>query len=212
MPESVRIVLEYHGASRKLFRVTAGHDGSLYIFPYGPAGRYYCGEQASDEHEDEITFPFDGDPPVERIPKISIHPSGQVHVKAPDYVAGPVHIPRFQDLRGHHVATVSADALGSLAEFTGTPRDDDTHLDHIRRVREGVDSARVAVYVNGRERDFPDAVRLIWPIETPSGRVEVGLAFLAQEPLGERGVSVIAGWNPLAQPNDEDRLLFVRCE
>ena len=159
-----------------------------------------------------MTFPFDVDPPVEEVPKISIHRTGQIHVKrgADEYLAGPVHVPSFDDYRGEHIATVGVDHFGSLPGFTGEPKSKGSRIDHVLSIRAGVKAGRVPIYLNGTAPEFPDAdINVRWDVQGEKVRY-VGLAALANDPLSESGSYVIAGWSPGQELEQAATILFVR--
>lgn len=90
-------------------------DSSLYLFPYGPAGEYYFGRLSIPAGKQSATIPFDQQETSANIPKISIHESGQVHIKAGDAVTGPMFASPLSDLCGEHIATVTCVRFSDLA-------------------------------------------------------------------------------------------------
>ncbi len=212
MVRAVRLLVELEGKLRKLCSLSSTSDGSIHVFPYSPNNRYFCGSRGLEARELQMTFPFDVDPQVEEVPKVSFHRSGLIHVKrgADEYLAGPVRVPGFDDYRGEHIATVGVDHFGSLPEFEGRPRSTGSRIDHVLRIRPGVWAGRVPVYLNGIEPKFPKAdINIRWHVQGETERY-VGLAVLANDPLSESGSYVIAGWPPEQQPDQAATILFVR--
>jgi hypothetical protein len=208
-------LIDYQGTLRKFFTIGFTRtDGSLYIFPYARSSTYYFGSTVMPKHEQEHTFNFKMGREVSVMPKISIHESGQVHVGASGYRAGPLYIPRLEDIRGSHIATVTADHFDALPVYTGKPK-------HTRKaqailgVDPGVSSGRMPVYLWTRDSDSVDCpVRARLRRASLSAPLIVGFRVRSQEPLHNSdapGVTVIAGWDPTASPDGSERpFLYVR--
>jgi hypothetical protein len=92
-------------------------DASVYLHP-PRGGEYRWGREMFAQDETSITFDTAANSTTDR-PKISIHQSGQVHVKDPDgqYLAGPVWIPSLPALGFGQVGHIAVDDLGSLPQF-----------------------------------------------------------------------------------------------
>ena len=123
-PIRVRVSLKHDGAQLGLCELSIKPtDASVYIrTAHADGGRYFWGHEsfARGEQTKEIGFRANGSADQ---PKISIHESGQVHVKDSGgaYLAGPVRIPPLADLRGQHVATVTADDFSALPGHVPQP-------------------------------------------------------------------------------------------
>jgi hypothetical protein len=216
MLREVRVLVRDGATLRRLCKLAlSAGDASLYLFPYAPTNTFLVGESgmAADEMQREIPFPGAAviDPP-----KLSIHESGQVHVqRGTTMLAGPMSIPPLADLRGEHIATVTADAFSILPPYTRQPRTTGPTYDLVTAPEPGVISGRIAVYINGSNADFPvEGATLVLQRPTITAPLYVLLAPLAQTPLAEdgiaRGISVIGGWNPRSTGSDPTRFLVVR--
>ena len=203
-----RLLLKHDGQVRRLAGFSAGPDGSLYIFPQSPTGRYFCGNESMGEGVVSHTFRFDSAPPIEEVPKLSLHPSGQVHLKkGAEYLTDPLRIPRFRDLRGEHVASVGASRFDILPTFQGKARISGSRRDEVIPVRKGVNAGRFAVYLNGAEASFAGKISVLWPLR---GGAFVGVGGWADDDLGEDATFAIGGWDPTQRPWDHQEFLFVR--
>lgn len=152
----VTIVVEYQGA---LWRVaTIGWsqvDASLYVRAFGPLGQFRYGQSSipSGQHQETITTDDQGSSTA--VPHLSLHESGQVHVrKRSRTVAGPMFIPSLAELRGQHVATIQCIRFDRLAPFDGSPRADGDRRDIVIPAEPGVESGRLPIYVNGESKVF----------------------------------------------------------
>lgn len=106
VPETVRVVIDDRAVPRLLCEISVmPTDASVYLHP-APADEYLWinAEMPQEQHSIDINY---GDNRTDGRPKLSIHQSGQVHVKSATgrYLAGPVRIPKLHQLRGGHVAT-----------------------------------------------------------------------------------------------------------
>lgn len=216
--EGVRILVEYQG---RLLRVCKfmfwKTDFSLYLIPYASNGRYFFGARAVPEQEVEHTFDFTEQLASDaRIPKLSIHDTGQVHIKTDRDLAGPLQIPELSSLRGEHVASLSVDHFDALSGFVGHPQMSSKEVDYVIRGGDKVESGRLAVYMNGEEATFDNERCPIVFTLSRQGRpklLHIGVAPIAQVPLGakgDRGVTVIAGWVPNTPPNEPSDFLYLR--
>ena len=85
----------------------------------------FYGGRHMDEVEFEDKVKFTDDLFSDQTPKLSIHESGQVHIKVKDSIAGPVLISPLSEWKGQHIASVSIDHFSSLSEFRGSISDDE---------------------------------------------------------------------------------------
>jgi hypothetical protein len=106
---------------RELFGISFSEgDESLYLRPVAPNGHYWVGATMipAEEIDFAINFREDGFHAEATPAKLSIHASGQVHVKLDErrspIVAGPLQMPPLNDMRDHHVATFQMDAFSCL--------------------------------------------------------------------------------------------------
>ena len=217
----VRFLIRHRGSVRSLFKLGfTARDGSLYMWPYSVSGRFFYGRSGIDAFESSVTLDFTdqfaSDTP--RIPKVSIHESGQVHVRSETGdLAGPLFIPSLSQLRGQHVATVQCDSFAGRPEYGRRLRSGPPAHDQVLDVEKGTENGRIAIYVNGHESRFdgrcPIRIRMVRPtLATP---LHVGMLPIGQDALGSaldgRGVTVLAGWDPTQRsPHSRSHFLFVR--
>jgi hypothetical protein len=220
-PTGVREIRVLAGKDGQLRRVCklffSSSDFSLYVVPYAPGGHYFFGSDSMEEHQVEKTFDFTAQLTSEDTPHVSIHGLGQVHIKDPQVIAGPLRIPPLDSLTGQHIASISVDAFDDLAAFEGTPKAKGPEFDLVIPVDSGVRGGRLAIYVNGGDATFdfsgptPPVVTL-----TRQGReLHVAVAPISQPVLGDpgrRGVTVIAGWDPRATADEPMAFLYLRGE
>ena len=118
---AIRVLVASPTGPRRLCKVEAGSDGSLYVFPYGPAGRFACGRSGLAENEITVEVDLSQGVEVDGIPKLSLHRSGQVHVRlGQDYLAGPPQVPKLSELRGEHIISVVASRFDGLPAADGS--------------------------------------------------------------------------------------------
>lgn len=199
----VRILVEQGGTVRRLCRVAwAADDASLYIFPYGLDGRFHFGQASIPASEASSTVPFNDQEQSASMPKLSLHQTGQVHIKAGSTMVGPLHIPAMADLRGQHVATVTCSRFEALPLFEGEPKTTGSVMDLAIPASDAVVSGRCAIYINGQEPVFAGPVQIKARFVRPSLDQPVYLGFLtrAQGALNDGpdsdAVVVTAGWDP----------------
>ncbi len=201
-----------------MFKVALGQqDASLYFFPYGPKGRYFYGDQSMPEHEMQQTFLYLDQFKSDKIPKLSIHESGQVHVHScRGALAGPINTIPLKKWRGEHIATVTADSLDPLTKYTKEVKTRGTEIDVIVPFDDEFKSGRIAVYCNGESSRFNYQCPIKVEMRRPSTRepIRVGFAPIPQPPSGGTancGVTVIAGWNPRKGLEEEQDFLYIRA-
>ena len=213
----LRLVIRHRGQLKRLCKfVFTKNDASIYLVPYAATGRYCYGSRFLPEGRVEETFNFREQLTADTIPKLSLHERGQVHAYVGAHKAGPLTVPALSTLSGQHVASVSADAFAGLPRLESTPRGHGARRDLLIPVDDGVESGRIAICVNGAEPVFAVESHLYFTLTRPHLQrpVYVGLAPLGQRPLGEtggRGVTVIAGWDPIRPAGDTD-FLYIRGE
>jgi hypothetical protein len=204
-----RILADQRGDLRSLCKIALSQsDGSLYLFPYAAGGSFHFGRSSIPADEGQATIPFDDQETSPRTPKLSIHETGQVHIQAGERRVRPMSIPPLSDLRGQHVASVTCVRFSALAHFDRAPRLGGAERDLIIPVGEGVESGRLALYVNGEAPAFPgkDAITFALRRPTLERPLYLRLTPYSQPPLGEEGgatVIMAAGWNPQGTPVSE---------
>lgn len=209
----LRVLVHLDSALRSLSKIVfSRNDASFYLIPYCVGGTYYFGSNSMAEQQAQATFDFTIQESAVRAPKLSIHETGQVHVRVGALTAGPLQIPPLTDLRGQHVATVCADTIKDLVKFIskGPVRDC-----LILQPDAGTLSVRLAVYVNAIKPLFAASCPRWKKLPTKgSSTVYVGFAPQAQDPLGggssKPGVTVIGGWDPTLPPGSKQDFLFLR--
>jgi hypothetical protein len=213
----LQILVSYQGACRRLCKLAFSRtDASIYLFAYAQHGNYFYGGRSLLERQVEDTFDFTRQLTSKDVPKLSIHESGRVHAEVRTVSIKPLKNPSLASLRGQHIATVCADSFSGLPPFNGNVRNSGATIHHVIAVEKGVDSGRLAIYVNGIEPQFVSTrCRVIIPLKRPSirGCLHVGLAPIAQFPLGandKAGVTVIAGWDPTRPITSTQDYLYIR--
>ena len=118
-----RFLIEVQGDYKKVCRIVFGKkDASLYLLPYGRQKRYLWGEGTIPEGTTTATFPHANPAGEVHRPKLSIHESGQVHVKLGEaYKAGPLRTKPLWEFRGEHLAGLTIDSIESLPS-AGKPK------------------------------------------------------------------------------------------
>lgn len=216
--EKLRVVVLFGGQMRSLCKLAfTKADASIYVVPYAPNKRYSVGTHQMGEREQSVTFNLDDALDYEAAPKISFHQSGQVHANAGATRVGPLRIPPLPDWRGEHIATVLAEHALSLPKFRGPRRWHGVERDLVLELRGNIESAAVALFVNGHEPVFagPCPVRFRLGHATLETPLYVGLHLRAQVPLSEpdvpgTGVVAIGGWVPNRGPAEAVDFIYLR--
>ncbi len=212
---SSRVIVNFRERNKALFKIVfSQQDASIYIFPYGPTGRYFYGQQKMNENVVSHSFSFREQFDSEEIPKLSIHESGQIHIHYNGtQIAGPINTLPLDGWRGQHLATITADSFASLADYSRALRNTGAEIDTVTPCQVGVESGRMTIYCNGEREEFAHRCGVVFRLERPTlGRpLYVGMAPIAQDRIGDEGVTVICGWNPLRERMGEQDFLFVRA-
>jgi hypothetical protein len=195
-------------------RFTAA-DASLYLMPFALTGRYVYGQKSLELGEASATIDLGSDvTATEKIPKISIHETGRVHVESPasDQV-GPVYIPPLTALRGEHIATVQWDSTEALP--LPKSRRESGEADVVFGVPDDIPAGAVLIYANGAEQTYvTEYVHFDFPVGAADGStVYFGFTASAKDVLGDGvGVTALAGFDPTIDQGqgDPDEFLFVR--
>lgn len=118
----VRILVDYGGQLHSLCKLGFVGNDSIYLFPYALCSKYFYGGRSMAEHQVVDTFDFTDQQATDRMPKLSIHESGRVHIRVGDTTVGPVYTPQLATLRGEHIAAVATDVFEGLPVFQGILR------------------------------------------------------------------------------------------
>lgn len=212
-----RILISYKNSLRKLCKLFfSARDASLYLIPYALGGEYYYGVANLPEEQGQITLTYTGQFFSKKVPKLSIHQSGQIHVYGDQGRAGPVLVPSLNSFSGQHIATVSTDGFDAIPLFKDNLKNSGPKVDHIVPVGKGVDSGRVVFYLNANKPAFPVRCRVVATLKRPNllKPYYVGIATLGQLPLNpdsdKRGVAILAGWDPTKPDDAEQSFLYIR--
>ena len=216
----IRLLVRYRGTLRRVCKlVFSKQDASMYLLPYGTIGRYFYGGQTIMEEEINHTFNFKEQFQGDKIPKLSIHESGQVHVSIErEKKAGPLQTVPLPELRGEHIASVSIDALEKLPMHEEEPKTIGTEQDVVINVDDEAQSGRFKILVNAASVPiFEDRCALIVHMQRPYLETPIHICFvpIRQDPLGPEGkggVTVIAGWNPRKGAMETLDLLYIRAQ
>jgi hypothetical protein len=183
-------------------------DASIYLIPYAAGGEYFFGGERLPERKASRSFSFTEQLSTTTAPKVSIHQSGQVHIRVGREQAGPLTIPPLGKLQGEHVATICVDRFDNLSPLNRAPKKSGKTVDVVMNVPDDVHSGRFPLYLNGTTPKFKSSkIQLVVRLLRPSlaAPLYLGIAPLGQEPVadsrGKQGVTVISGWNP-ASPTD----------
>ncbi len=218
--EGVRFLARHRGKVRAVCLVVLSRsDGSFYVFPYSKSGQYFFGARGLAESKIDDTFDVGLQLSSSSLPKLSVHESGQVHIKDPggQDKAGPLHIPPLASLRGEHVCSVSVDRLDSLPEYSPTIKKAGPKTDRLVHFSDSMESGRIVFMVNGTEPVFrtTNQTSLIQLTCKAGLTVYLGLLAIEQDPLGNerdvKGISVIGGWDPTLAKNATIEYLYLRA-
>lgn len=212
---ATRMIVNFQGKNKAFFKIAfSKQDASLYLFSYGPKGKYFYGGQKMSENVLSHSFSFKEQFDSEKIPKISIHESGRIHIYSDKtQIAGPINTLRLEEWRGQHLATVSADSFSSLMDYEQPLNSTGSEPDTVTPCDGGVKSGRMLIYCNGEKEKFIYKCGVVLKFERPTLKAPlyIGLSPISQRPIGEGGATVICGWNPLKGVMEEQDFLFVRA-
>jgi hypothetical protein len=225
MPAGIVIAPSFGSASHALGTVSFGADASVYLRPIGAsAGLYDYGYASVPAGARSHTFTTSGQLQASERPHISIHESGECHVRSGrgrSSMALGESIGRLNRFTGQHVASIFTSSPSSLARLDDVwpdPGAPDEHAEIWRLPTPSrAGSLRVAVYVSRR------------PIRPRGGslghrhfqlrRHDGGSLFIAvevwaaQNELGTATVGAIGGWRPESADDVQaaSRFVFVRA-
>lgn len=160
-----------------------------------------------------IQIPYRSGTFFAKAPKLSIHESGQLHVKGPTghIVGGPIHLDHLKGWRGQQVLTIAIDDVEVLPQYDNALRTEGTDQDIVLQLSH--ENARLAVYLNSEDPRFDDPTQAAVGLSRGSlgSTLWVGLAMFPNDVLaqGSTAVSIIAGVDPL-DSGSEGELLYIR--
>lgn len=215
-PRSARVIIERNGVRYRVCTLSwSTKDASLFVAPFSHASDYFGGAHPMAAGETAIQIQFTSGGSLTKSPKLSVHESGQLHVKAPDgrIIGGPIHLSHLRGWRGQQVVTVAIDHLDQLPHHQGSLKTSGRSQDIPLGVPDG--SARIAIYLNSAEQSFDDPAQATIGLSrgSLSATLWIGLTAFPTEVLaeGSAAVSIIAGVDP-TNPAAEGHLLYVRAQ
>ncbi|TKJ38451.1 hypothetical protein CEE37_13110 [candidate division LCP-89 bacterium B3_LCP] len=220
---TIRIYFFRNGSSELLKVATLNfkkNDSSLYIIPYARNNSYRIGQKSFAQHDIEATLKFNENETSENIPHLSIHNSGQVHVRIPqlNQIIGPCKIPSFSRLNGEHVASITCDSFDALQIEEENKKHKNSQRIAIK-IGDNEESRRVLICINGNEERFvvEDCYSYFHVKHKPEGLknpVWVGIFSIPQDRLNapdvEPGVTIISGWDPTDRSVKQEDFLYIR--
>ena len=150
------------------------------------------------------------------IPKISIHESGQVHAVSGKNRIGPLRASPLSDLRGEHIATVEFDDFSTLTEYTTKPKESGKDIDHIIPLPVDVKGGKLIFYAAGDKPSFQThkcQIIVSMARGSLSNPLYIGINAVPKDLMGEpedRGIIVLAGWDPTGVYQEGAGFLYVR--
>ena len=180
-------------------------DASIYVFPLSRGSTYYYGSSEMAERQAKASFDFSGQQVAFEMPHLSIHESGHVHITVNRHRRGsPLEItPLFEHPVGH-LATVRADTIEDLPLLAEPVRSGGALLDWQVGVSPDCLSCKLVLRLR-QAGEVPPQGSASVPLLSRRITRPVFLCLEVREdvPIGldrsNRGVTVIAGWNPTAQ-------------
>ena len=216
----IRFVASQSGVERALCSIVFGSDASIYLIPHGTTGRYWFGDNKLEFGNASLSFDFTKQCVSPDVPKISIHPSGQVHVKSTGNAlisSKVLHIPALRQFRGEHIASLAVDKIAGLPICT--QKFVDKRHERVLRVEfdSQILSTRLCFYANASEPLFAHSGCIAIQVGAQGKRgLYFGTVAKSQELLGESerrgGSTVICGWNPMKESTAEQDFFYLRTE
>jgi hypothetical protein len=212
-----RIFVKHKNILKKLCKFAfSGRDASLYIFPYGVKGEFFYGTRFFMEEELKQTFNFKQQHRSNKVPKISIHQSGQVHVSCDrENVAGPLSIKPLSEFQGEHLATIQVVHFDELLKFSSIPKEKASEKNISISVDNALQSGKLVVYCNSKEGSFKVNCSLTFTLKRPglADPIYFGIDVKGQEPLAgvenQFGVVILAGFDSRRYNNQSLSFLYV---
>jgi hypothetical protein len=191
------------GRNRKVADIRLSRrDASIYVFPYCTGRSYYFGSSFMPEKQTEASFDFTVQKTSFDKPHLSIHESGAVQVTVNRKSrAGPVQITPLTEAPTGHLATVRVDRILGLREHNNPLRQDGTEIDWPVRVPTDCASCKLILRLRRDGETIPPGTAYV-PLRSPCLVKPLFLCFEVKEDVpigtvGNSGVTVIAGWNPV---------------
>lgn len=202
MLREVRILLDRGDALCRVCKLAFGDDASLYILPTAGLATYHYGQVAHAKGQRDVQIHWPGLPYAsKRVPKISIHESGHVHVKGEAGKSGPLIGTPLSEYRGEHVATITADHFAALPRYPSAVRTEGEVVDLILDPQPGMASLAVMLYINAEDAVFGDDCQITGGLMRPNldAPLRFGLRTVSRPPLiaaasDVGGITAIAGW------------------
>ncbi len=220
-PRKLRIIIKWRSTLRKLCKICfTSKDASIYIIPYAQNNHYFYSSNLMGKNVKEQKIKYKEGFSSTIGPHLSIHESGIVAVYADNKYqrAGPLKIPALHNFKGEHIASVSADRIKYLPTYAKTLRKSGEEIDHVIPADQEIESARIALYLNGYENKFVGGnIRLTFTI-IRAGQIRP--LYFAIRPIAQNfdlkdnigGVTIIAGWDPTLQRGAEQNYICLRGE
>lgn len=215
MSKQYRHLIQHKNVIKKAFKIGfSKKDSSIYIQPYAPNSQFHCGVSnfKSGETNSIITYPHI--PNVIDYLKLSIHESGQVHVKNKEneIIVGPLQVPNLNTYSGQHIASIDINSIETLTDFKGSRKKNKNAEDLIFSLENQEHSMRFAIFANANSSDFTTPL--------PYGRITLERIFnpmyFAIKPVPQPikdggGMTLLAGFNPNQEFSETD-YLYIRCD
>ncbi len=214
----VRLHLKHKGKIKRICQISfVSIDASLYISPYSKFNTYYYGMDEFPEEKKTIETPFIGQYCTKQTPKLSIHQTGQVHIKGDVGIAGPIKIPSLDNVQGSHVATIFIDRFDVFPNYTGELKQSGKEQDYVLKWIPEVESGRIVLYINSKQKQFPVPCPLVASLSRQSllKPLYLGIIGYSQSPLTPpnhpvNGMGIISGWDPTEPEEKGKKFLFIR--
>lgn len=225
--KSTRFLVQRSGVIRNFFKVAISqNDASIYIIPYANEGKYYGGISNLPKIDlgtlqQKVDVNYTEQIADEKMPKLSIHESGQIHLDIGSKRTLPHKIPPLENIEDKHIASVSTDVIEALPIFQADIKDSSTHKDIVINVDKQIPSVRVAIYVNGISAKFKyqNAVLSVGTDVRPHLKrpISFGFQFIPQGDIrvdskGAPGIVAISGWDITKPHTEENSFIFLRGE
>jgi hypothetical protein len=194
-------------------------DNSIYLLPFGSSRRYFYGRRQVSEGVMDFSINYQSQEYTEEIPKISLHGSGQVHIKSTRgeaNIVGPLFIPELATLNDCCVATLAICNVNNLKEVSEASSED-LVIGMTRPVLSATFAFRLKQSATPFERKFLH--RLGLPSRVARARLAdnlyLGVEMVADYPppsSGSHSTMLIVGFDPRKTPAAKQDCLYICCE
>jgi len=215
----LRLLLRWRGNLYKICKLAfSSTDASIYVFPYATSGRFYFRQANIHAGESSKNIAFTEDKMQETTPKISIHSSGEIHVFPKTHHALKFIVPALTKLRGHHILSLCPDSISCLPSFSGVPILQGSKIDFVHILNDQSENVRLLIFANGQAPSFEspnDGVILTLNRPNLRSPLYILVKFKYHEPIVQGqpvGMTLISGWDPTCNPNQECNFFCIRCE